>query len=165
MTRAAVSYVRLVAVQLQVRYNEVFSSKRVLKYIQLIWILNIALAGPKWTRMYRISRAAHLIVWFICLVVSLAANIRIIFSSSQNHKSKSHNTIPESIQRKRELELTANVLFIGGIYLLLNQPMLCLAIYPQVSEQDIITYNNYSWTETLAFLNSCTNPLSCCWKT
>ena len=36
MTRAAVSYVRLVAVHLQVRYNEVFSSKRVLKYIQYL---------------------------------------------------------------------------------------------------------------------------------
>ena len=24
-------------------------------------------------------------------------------------------------------------------------------------------YNHYSWTETLAFMNSCTNPLLCLW--
>lgn len=106
-------------------------------------------------RIHRISRAAHLIVWFICLVVSLKANIRIIFSLRRHfRKLKSHNTIPENIRRQRELKLTANILFIVGIYLLLNLPVLFVAIYHQISGKDIITYNYYSWTETLAFLNS-----------
>lgn len=130
-----------------------------------IWILNIVLTSLQWARIYRISRATHLIVWFICLLVSLAANIRIIFSLRRHHRQlQSHNTIPENIRRHRELNLTASISFIVGIYLLLNMPVLFVAIYHQVLKQDIMTYNHYSWTETLAFLNSCTNPLSCCWK-
>ena len=39
MTLTAVSYERLVAVRLRARYNNVFSSNRVLKYIVAIWIL------------------------------------------------------------------------------------------------------------------------------
>jgi len=43
-------------------------------------------------------------------------------------------------------------------------PVLLVGLYHQILEQDIKTYNHYSWTETLAFLNSCTNPLLCFWK-
>lgn len=121
--------------------------------------------GLQKARIHRISRAAHVIVWCICLVVSLAANIRIIFRLRRHlRKLKSHNTIPENIRRQRELKLKANILFIVGIRLLLNLPVLFVEIYHQISGKDIITYNNYSWTETLAFLNPYTNPLSCCWK-
>ena len=45
MTLAAVSYERLVSVRLQSRYNDVFSSKRVLKYMVTIWIVNIILTS------------------------------------------------------------------------------------------------------------------------
>ncbi|CAH3170163.1 unnamed protein product [Pocillopora meandrina] len=41
MTLAVVSYERLIAVRLQVRYNAVFSSSRILRYMAFIWILNI----------------------------------------------------------------------------------------------------------------------------
>jgi len=42
--------------------------------------------------------------------------------------------------------------------------VLLVSLYHQILEQEIKTYNHYSWTETLAFLNSCTNPLLCFWK-
>ena len=99
------------------------------------------------------SRAFDCLVYLSC--GSLKANIRIIFSLRRHfRKLKSHNTIPENIRRQRELKLTANILFIVGIYLLLNLPVLFVAIYHQISGKDIITYNYYSWIETLAFLNS-----------
>ena len=41
MTLGAVSYERFVAVRLQVRYNDFFSSTRVVKYVLIIWTLNI----------------------------------------------------------------------------------------------------------------------------
>ena len=48
MTLAAVSYERFVAVRLRTRYNNVFSSNRVLKYIVAIWIFNVLLTGLQW---------------------------------------------------------------------------------------------------------------------
>ena len=41
MTLTAVSYERFVAIRLQARYNNVFSSKRVRKYMAAIWGVNL----------------------------------------------------------------------------------------------------------------------------
>ena len=45
MTLSAVTYERLVAVRLRTRYNDVFTGKRVLKFMAAIWILNILLTS------------------------------------------------------------------------------------------------------------------------
>ena len=166
MTLAAVSYERSVAVRLQARYNDVFSSKRVFKYMAAIWIVNIILTSLQWARINRISRGMHLIAWFICLLVAGAANIGIVLTLVRNRRRvQPHNVqLGEKIRRRREAKLTRTIAFIVGIYLLLNMPVLFVTIYHQILGQDIKTYNHYSWTETLAFLNSCTNPLICFWK-
>ena len=166
MTLAVVSYERLVAVRLQVRYNGVFSSKRVLKYMTAIWILNIILTTLQWAGINRVSRGIHLMVWFICLLVAGAANIGIVLTllRSRRRVQLQHVQLSENIRRRREAKLTRTITFIVGVYLLLNVPVLFVTIYHQILEGDIKTYNHYSWTETLAFLNSCTNPLICFWK-
>ena len=168
MTLAVVSYERYVAVRLHARYNQVFSSRRILKYMAAIWILNILLTSLQWAGINQISRGMHLIAWFICLLVAGAANMGIILSLRQNR----HRVQPASLhpcernrsRRQREVKLTRSVSFIVGVYLMFNMPVLFVTIYHQILEKDIKTYNHYSWTETLAFLNSCTNPLVCCWK-
>ena len=166
MTLAAVSYERFVAVRLQARYNYVFSSRRVLKYMAAIWILNIILTSLQWAGINRVSRGMHLIAWFICLLVAGAANIGIVLTLLRIRRQvqSPHVQLREKIRRQREAKLTRTITFIVGVYLLLNMPVLFVTIYHQILEQDIKTYNHYSWTETLAFLNSCTNPLICCWK-
>ena len=134
MTLDSVSYERLVAVRLQARYNDVFSSKRVLK--------------------------------FICLLVAGAANIGIVLTLLRTRRrvQPQHEQLREKIRRRRETKLTRTIVFVVGVYLLLNMPVLFVTIYHQILEKDIKTYNHYSWTETLAFLNSFTNPLICFWK-
>lgn len=166
MCLAAVSYERFVAVRLQgVRYNEFFSSKRVVKYMAVIWFLNIILTSLYWTAIYQISGGLYLIMWVTCLLLPLVTNIGIVLSLRRHHRPlQSHNTIPENVRRQREWKLTKSILFIVGVYLLLNTPLLFVKIYHLVSKQDTKTYNYYSWTETLMFLNSSTNPLICCWK-
>lgn len=166
MTLAAVSYERFVAVRLQARYNDVFSSKRVLKYMAAIWIVNIILTSLQWAGINRVSRGMHLIAWFICLLVAGAANIGIVLTLLWNRRriQPHHVQLREQIRRRRETKLTRTIAFIVGVYLMLNMPVLFVTIYHQILRQDIKTYNHYSWTETLAFLNSCTNPLICVWK-
>lgn len=166
MTLTAVSYERFVAVRLQARYNDVFSSKRVFKYMTVIWLLNIILTSLQWARINQISRGMHLIAWFFCLLVAGAANIGIIVTLLRNRRQV-HSVnlqLAEKLRRQRETKLTRSITIIVVVYLLLNMPVLFVTIYHQILELDIKTYNHYSWTETLAFLNSCTNPLICCWK-
>ena len=166
MTLAAVSYERFVAVRLQARYNDVFSSRRVLKYMATIWIVNIILTSLQWAGINRVSRGMHLITWFICLLVAGAANIGIVLTLLRTRRKvqPQHKQLREKIRRRREAKLTKIIAFIVGVYLLLNMPVLLVTIYHQILGQDIKTYNHYSWTETLAFVNSCTNPLICFWK-
>lgn len=166
MTLAAVSYERFVAVRLQARYNSVFSSNRVFKYMTAIWIANITLTSLQWAGINRESRGMHLIAWFICLLVAGAANFGIVLTLLRTRRrvQPEHIQLREKIRRRREAKLTRTITFIVGIYLLLNMPVLFVTIYHQILEQDIRTYNHYSWAETLAFLNSCTNPLICFWK-
>ena len=166
MTLAAVSYERFVAVRLQARYNDVFSSKRVLKYMEAIWIVNIMLTSLQWAGINRVSRGVHLIAWLICPLVAGAANIGIVLTLLRTRRRvrPQLEQLREKIRRRRETKLTRTIGFIFGVYLLLNMPVLLVTIYHQILEQDIKTYNHYSWTETLASLNSCTNPLICFWK-
>lgn len=166
MTLAAVSYERFVAVRLQARYNDVFSSKRVFKYMAAIWLLNIILTSLQWAGINQISRGMHLIAWFICLLGTGAANIGIVLTLIRNRRQVQSTCLQlaEKIRKQREARLTRSITVIVGVYLSFNIPVLFVTIYHQILEQDIKTYNHYSWTETLAFLNSCTNPLICCWK-
>ena len=165
MTLSVVCYERLVAVRLRARYNDVFSGNRVLKFMAAIWVLNVALTSLHWIGINNISRGIHLILWFLCLVVSVVASMAICFIFRAHHRQLlSQSTISENIRRQRELKLTRNISFIVGVYLSLNMPVLLVSLYHQILKKEIKTYNHYSWTETLAFLNSCTNPLLCFWK-
>ena len=165
MTLSAVTYERLVAVRLRARYNDVFTGKRVLRFMAAIWILNISLTSLQWSGINQISRDIHFVLWFLCLLVSVVASIGIRVILSRHHRQlHCQSTIFENVRRQRELNLTRNISFIVGVYLLLNMPLLFIKLYRHILKQDIKTYNHYSWTETLAFLNSCTNPFLCYWK-
>ena len=65
MTLSAVTYERLVAVRLRARYNDVFTTKRVLKFMAAIWIQNILLTSLQWAGINQISRSIHFILWFL----------------------------------------------------------------------------------------------------
>ena len=165
MTLTAVSYERFVAVRLLARYNNLFSSKRVLKYVVIIWVLNILLTTLQWVGVTRISKAVHLMVWLFCLLVSGKTHVGIVWVLRRHRlQMQPQQTINENIRKQREARISRSVLLIVGVYFLLNTPVLLAKIYHQILQQDIKTYNHFSWTETLAFLNSCTNPMICFWK-
>ena len=165
MTLTAVSYERFVAVRLLARYNNLFSSKRVLKYVVIIWVLNILLTTLQWVGVTRISKAVHLMVWFFCLLVSGKTHVGIVWVLRRHRlQMQPQQTINENIRKQREARISRSILLIVGVYFLLNTPVLLAKIYHQILQQDIKTYNHFSWTETLAFLNSCTNPMICFWK-
>ncbi|XP_078353310.1 adenosine receptor A2b-like [Oculina patagonica] len=165
MSLSAVSYERFVAVRLRVSYNTFFSSRRVLKYMLGIWTVNISLAALQWAKINQAARGAHLILWLICLLVTGATQIGILIIVRRNHRHfQVYLPAVENLQRQREAKLAKSIAVIVAVYLILNFPVMFVAFYHQILGLDLPTYNHYSWTETLAFLNSCSNPFILCWK-
>ena len=165
MTLTAIAYERLVVVRLRTNCNGTFSSRRVLNYVAAIWAFNVLLTCLQWAGISKIVKGIHLLVWLFCLLLSLITSLRILLILRRyNHRVRSLNIVSENIQRKRTIKQTRTISVIVGVYFLLNFPVLFVTFYHQILEQDIKTYNHYSWAETVAFLNSCTNPLICFWK-
>ena len=165
LTLCAVSYERFVAVRLRLSYNTFYSSRRVLKYLLGIWTLNILLASLQWAKINQAARGTHLILWLILLLVSGATQIHILVIVRQNRRQlQVQLQAAENRQRQREVKLAKSLSVIVGVYLLSNFPVLFVTIYHQILSLDLKTYNHYSWTETLAFLNSLSNPVICLWR-
>lgn len=165
MTLTAVSYERFVAVRLRVRYNAMFSTKRVLKYALGIWTVNIFLTAMEWAKIDKAMRGIHLTLWFLCLLFSTATQIGVLIAIRRHHRRvKNQLQVDEKLQTRREVKLAKKILTVVVIYFILYFPVLFVTFYHQILGQNIQTYNHYSWTETLAFLNSCSNPFICCWK-
>ena len=124
-----------------------------------IWILNILLTSLQWAGINQISRDIYFILWLLCLLVFVVTSIGIRLILRRFHRqSHCHITIFENMRKQRELNLTRNISFIVGVYLLLNMPLLFIKLYRRILMHDVKTYNHYSWRETIAFLNSCMNP-------
>ena len=165
MTLCAVSYERFVAVRLRVIYNSFYSSRRVVRYMMGIWTLNILFAGLQWAKINQVARGTHLILWLVLLLVSGATQICILVIVRQNRRQlQAQLPAAETRQRQREVKLAKSLSVIVGVYLISNSPVLFVTIYHQILRLDLQTYNHYSWTETLAFLNSLSNPVICLWK-
>ena len=165
MTLCAVSYERFVAIRLHVRYNTFFSSRRVVKYMLGIWTLNILLAALQWAKINQAARGTHLVIWLICLFVSGATLFGVVVIVRRNRRQlQVQLQAAENLQRQREAKFAKSIALIVAVYLILNFPVLFVTFYHQILSRDLQTYNHYSWTETLAFLNSCSNPVICLWK-
>ena len=165
MTLTAVSYERFVAVRLRVRYNTLFSYNRILKYMLSIWMLNILLAALQWAKINRAARGTHLVVWLVCLLVTGVTLIGVVVIVRRNRRQLQVQLQPaENLQRQTEAKLARSIAFIVVVYMIFNFPVLFVTFYHQILSRDLQNYNHYSWTETLAFLNSLSNPVICLWK-
>ena len=165
MTLSAVSYEGFVTVRLRVRYNGFFSSRRVVMYMLTIWTLSIFLTALRWTKIKQAVLDTHLILWLICLLVSVTTQIGILHVvRRQRRQLQVQLQGAENLRRQREAKLAKHLSVIVGVYLILNFPVLFVTFYNNVLKLDLKTDNHYSWTETLAFINSYSNPFICCWK-
>ena len=166
MTLSAVSYERLVAVRLRVRYNTFFSSGRVLKYALGIWIVNFSLAALQWAKINNVARGIHHVVWLICLLATIATQVAVLMVVRRSRRQVQENMeiVDEIARKQREVKLALSISVIVLVYLLLNTPVMFVTFYHQTLGFNLKTYNYYSWAETFAFLNSCTNPLILFWK-
>jgi len=118
-----------------------------------------------WARINQAARGTHLILWLILLLVCGATQICILVIVRRNRRQlQAQLPAAENQQRQREVKLAKSLSVIVGVYLISNFPVLFVTIYHQILRLDLQTYNHYSWTETLAFLNSLSNPVICLLK-
>ena len=165
MTLTAVSYERFVAVRLGVRYNNRFSCSRVLKYMLGIWVLNVSLAALQWAKINHVARGTHHVVWLICLFVTGITQVA-VFIIVRRSRQQVHGEAEsiENVRKQRDVKLALSISLIVGVYLILNFPVMFVTFYHQTLGYNLKSYNYYSWAETFAFLNSCSNPIILFWK-
>ena len=115
--------------------------------------------------MNQAARGTHLILWLIFLLASGGTQIGILVIVRRNRRQlQAQLPASANLQRQRETKLAKSIALVVAVYLILNFPVLFVTLYHQILRLDLQTYNHYSWTETLAFLNSCLNPFILCWK-
>ena len=119
MTLTAVSYERFVAVRLRVRYNNLFSYSRVLKYMLGIWVLNVSLDALQWAKINHVARGTHHVVWLICLLVTGITQVAvlIIVRRSRQQVHGETETI-QNVRKQREVlkTCTEHLTYSGGLH-------------------------------------------------
>ena len=128
-----------------------------------MWFLNSLLVGLEWANIKPVARDVRLFVWLICLLLPVATQIGILATMRRHHKRvQVHLRETRLVQRQlREVKLAKSISVIVGGYINLNFPTLFVKFYRQI---DLRENSHNSWTETLALLNSSSNPFISCWK-
>ena len=166
MTLSAISFERYLALRLHLRYEGLATVRRILLVAMLIWFLNIALTSLQWARINTIARGVHLFFWFISLFIAGISQFKIhLIVRRHCHNIRKQQWVSSGNQNFRmQIKLAVSVAYIVGIYFLFNLPVLVVTAYHQIVTGHITSYDYYSWSETVAFLNSFLNPLVCCWR-
>ena len=166
-TLSAISFERYIALRLHLRYKGLVTVNRILLVVVFIWLLNIALTFLQWARINTIARGAHLFFWFVSLFIAAISQFRIhLIVRRHCHQIQQQQWINSNNNQnfRMQVKLAVSVAYIVGIYFLFNLPVLVVTTYHQIVSGHITTYDFYSWSETVAFLNSFVNPLVCCWR-
>ena len=166
MTLSVISFERYLALRLHLRYEGLVTVNRILFVAIFIWLLNVALTFLQWARINTIARGASLFFWFVSLFIAGISQLRIhLIVRRHCHQIRKQQWATSSHQNFRlQIKLAISVAYIVGIYFLFNLPVLVVTTYHQIVSGHITSYDYYSWSETVAFLNSFVNPLVCCWR-
>ena len=167
LTLSAISFERYTALRLHLRYKEVVTSERVLKVVVGIWLFDIFLTALEWIAQTKYLRKVHAGVLLFCLLLTLAthAKIFLIFRRHQRQINSFHvcRRAPLKTTIQRQSRLAVNVAYIVAIYVICNIPVLVVMAYHFAGGR-FATFDVFSWSETIAFLNSLINPIHCCWR-
>lgn len=164
MTLSSISCERYIALKLHLRYKQLVTSRRVYKVVVLIWFVDIGLTALQWAGVNEIVRAIHMGLWSFCLLIACILQYK-VYQIVQHHRRQilqQHRHSGGNFHR--QTNLTVSLGYIVSVYVFFNIPVLFVTVFHQVARIHLDNYDVYSWTETIAFLNSSLNPLICVWK-
>ena len=106
MTLTAVSYERFVAVRLRVRYSNLFSHSRVLRYMLGIWVVNVSLATLQWAQINHVARGTHHVVLLISPLITGTTQLAVLIIVRRSRKQfQGDAETMENIRKQREVKL------------------------------------------------------------
>ena len=163
LTLSAISVERLIALRLHLRYNELVTVQRVFLVALAIWLTDISCTALEWIRKDKMFRKTQAILWPCCLLAACASHIA-IFRILRRHQRQISTLHSERHHRyKRQARLAINAAYLVGIYIFCNLPVLIVTAYA-FTGSGIQAVSVFSWTETIAFLNSSFSPVICWWR-
>ena len=165
LTLSAISIERYIALHLHLRYKGLVTTQRVLIVAIIIWVLDIALTFMEWIALSKLLRNCHAALLLFCLLVTFATHLKILLILRRHQRQiNSINRMPSKRKTlKRQTRLAVSVSYIVVIYVTCNIPVLFVMVY-NFAGGHFNNLNVFSWTETIAVLNSSINPVIFCWR-
>lgn len=162
LTLSAISFERYTALRLHLRYKQLVTSERVLKVAIGIWLSDIFLTFMEWAAQTKHLRNIHAGLLLFCLVVTLTAHIKIFWILRHHQRQINSFNINRSRQVQRNMQrqsrLAVSAAYVVVIYITCSFPVLIAMAY-LFAGGHFANFNVFSWTETIAFLNSLINPI------
>lgn len=165
LTLSTISIERYIALCLHLRYKELVTTQRVLMVAVIIWVMDIAMTFMEWIAQSKLLRNCQAALLLFCLLVTFATHLK-IFLILRRHQRQINSINRMSSKRKnfqRQTRLAVSVSYIVVIYITCNIPVLFVMVY-NFAGGHFNNLNVFSWTETIAFVNSSINPVICCWR-
>lgn len=165
LTLSTISIERYIALRLHLRYKELVTTQRVYMVAVIIWVMDIAMTFMEWIAQSKLLRNCHAALLLFCLLVTFATHLK-IFLILRRHQRQINSINRMSSKRKnfqRQTRLAVSVSYIVVIYITCNIPVLFVMVY-NFAGGHFNNLNVFSWTETIAFVNSSINPVICCWR-
>lgn len=165
LTLSAISIERYIALRLHLRYKELVTTKRVLAVAAIIWVIDIGLTFMEWIAQSKLLRNCHAALLLFCLLVTFVTHLKIFWVLRRHQRQiNSINRMPSKRKNfQRQTRLAVSVSYIVVVYITCNIPVLFVTAY-NFAGGHFNSLNVFSWTETIAFLNSSINPVICFWR-
>lgn len=162
----AIAVDRLLAISFHLRYQELITSKRVVKVLVSLWLTSVVVA----TIYVSLHDGSHMVVAcieFVGLLVTFFVYIR-IFRVVRHHQNQIQIQLQlenaHAMQLLREKKNVFNALFVYVVFLACYLPYLCSAMFLITNGSRVSFLVAEQVSAFLLFFNSSLNPLVYCWR-
>ena len=171
-TLCAVTFDRLLALRLHLRYQELVTVRRTLFFLSSIWVVNAAYTV--WMANHRSSaKIFQLVSLVIFLFFILSCNVT-IFKTLRYHQSQIQSQAAVSQQSAgqfmpsitRYKKSVRSMLYIVGLFFVCYLPWVCYHAAAHASDNchTVSIFIAERFLTTLTYLNSSLNPFLYCWQ-
>ena len=167
LTLTAISVDRLHALLLGLRYRQVVTLRGTYITVIVAWFFS-AVGASAWFGNPLINSVSRYIVGALCLVTTIVAYTKILFSLRHNQihnhvaQGQPSQTIPLNIDRYRKAVYAA--LWVQWTLVICYLPYVIAVVLTPPRGMHLSIYLARSFTLTIIHLNSSLNPLLYCWK-